>query len=165
MMKIFICLVTSSSISNQKVLLKSFLTKNERIWTRISSNWHMSIFPPIFQNLSRLSKHSSTTRRKFPGIMQRLRNEEWQSLWKSSRFSPFLSLQKEEYCVRFRWYPNPTSPAFAEIILQSIACWWVGCVCVCKQSPLQWARIVMIMGLNPSIVKNCMSRIIWQNGR
>ena len=42
-------------------------------------------------------------------------------LWQSSRFSPFLSLQKEEYCVRFWWYPT-TSPAFAEIILQSIAC-------------------------------------------
>ena len=130
MMKVFICLVTSDSISNQKVLLKGFLTKNERIWTRISSNWQVSTFSPIFQNLSRLSKHSSTTRRKFPGFHAKdfeMRNDN--PLWQSSRFSPFLSLQKEEYCVRFWWYPT-TSPAFAEIILQSIACWWVGCVCV-----------------------------------
>ena len=156
MIKEFICLVISDSISNQKVLLKGFLTKNERIWTRISSNWQMS---------PRLSKHWSTTRGKFPGFHAKdfeMRNDN--PLWQNSRFSPFLSLQKEEYCVRFRWYPT-TSPAFEEIILQSIACWWVGCVCVCKQSPLQRARIVMIMGLNPSIVKNCMSRIIWQNGR
>ena len=127
-MKVFICLVTSDSISNQKVLLKSFLTKNERIWTRISSNWQMSIFSPIFQNLSRLSKHSSTTRRKFPGF--HAKTSKWGMTIPVAELtiSPFLSLQKEEYCVRFRWYP--TSPAFAEIILQSIACWWVGCVCV-----------------------------------
>ena len=130
MMKVFICLVTSDSISNQKVLLKGFLTKNERIWTRISSNWQMSIFPQYFKIFQDCQNIQAPPGENFQDFMQRLRNEEWQSLWQSSRFSPFLSLQKEEYCVRFRWYPNPTSPAFAEIILQSIACWWVGCVCV-----------------------------------
>ena len=132
MIKVFICLVTSGSISNQKVLLKSFLTKNERIWTRISSNWQMSIFPPYFEIFQDCQNIQAPPGENFQDFMQRLRNEEWQSLWQSSRFSPFLSLQKEEYCVRFRWYP--TSPAFAEIILQSIACWWVGCVCVCRQT-------------------------------
>ena len=128
MMKEFICLVISDSISNQKVLLKGFLTKNERIWTRISSNWQMSIFPQYFKIFQDCQNIKAPPGENFQDFMQRLRNEEWQSLWQSSRFSPFLSLQKEEYCVRFRWYP--TSPAFAEIILQSIACWWVGCVCV-----------------------------------